>query len=158
MTGDIGVFAVVIGAFQENLAVLEHLKQFVNLYRVQFADFINEQDTAMCLGNSTRFRLGDAGHAQRAGTLVNRIMNRTDQRVGDPPLIKASRSGIQLYKLGAGTKRAVGVLFGFFQDQPGRGSLANTGGTVKNHMLRIGAAQGGAQRFQAVFLADNFLE
>ena len=155
---DVSVLGVIIGAIEEDLAVLQHLQQLVELDRVQFADLVQEQDAAVGLGDRSGLGLRDAGHAQRPRPLIDRVMHRTDQRVGDAPLVKAGGSGVQLDELGMGAEGRARVLLGLLQHQSGNGGLAHAGRAVDQDVLGVGAAECCPQCLQAVFLANDLLE
>ena len=44
--------------------------------------------------------LGNSGLPHRSGALINRIVDRTDQRVGDSPLVETGRCRVKLDKGG----------------------------------------------------------
>ena len=94
----------------------------------------------MRLGDRARFGLGDSGDAQRAGALIDRIVDRTDQRIGDAAVVKAGGRRVHFDKFGVLFKRGERLLFGFFQDDPGRRRLADAGRSVQQDVLGIGAA------------------
>ena len=125
---------------------------------VQFADFVDEQNAAVCFGDGARFGLGYTRYAHGACSLVNGIMNGADKRIGDTPFVKTGRAGIHLDKLGISAKGRYGTAFGLFQNQPGGCRFSDTRRTVNQHMLGIRAAQGRLEGFQPFLLADDFGE
>lgn len=96
----IAVFRVVIGALQQHLAVFQHLQQLIHLNRMQLANLIEEQNSPMRLGYCARLRLWDSGHPHGPRSLIDRIMHRADQRIGNAALVEARRSGVDLGEFG----------------------------------------------------------
>ncbi len=140
MARHIGIFAVVIGTLQEYLAVLKHLEQLVDLDMVQLPDLIDKENPAVGLGHGAGLGLGDPGHAQGAGPLVDRIVDGADEGVGDPPFVKAGGGGIQLDKDSVFFKGAQRIFLGIIQDQPRGRRFPDPRRSVEDHMLGVGPA------------------
>jgi len=97
-------------------------------------------------------------HAQRPRALIDGIVHRTDQRIGDGPLVKADAGGVHFHKGRVqGKGRAAGLL-GRLQHQAGGAGFANAGRAVDDHMLRVGPAEDGLQRPDALTLAYDILK
>ncbi|MNV25533.1 hypothetical protein D3C71_1166300 [compost metagenome] len=108
---------------------------------MQFTDFIKEENAAMRLGHRSRLRLRYSCDSHRTGSLVDRIMNRTDQRIGDAPLVKTGGRRVDFRKLRIRLEGREGIPLGLLHHNAGGRRLADTRRTVNDNMLGVGAAQ-----------------
>ena len=72
----LGVSRVVIGRLKMHALVLEHFEQFVLQHIVHFTDFVDKENTAVCVRHQTRFRLRHPRIRKQAlCALINRVMH-----------------------------------------------------------------------------------
>ena len=148
-----GVIGVVVGRFQHHLAVLQDLEQLVHLDGVQFADLVQEQNSAVRLAHRAGLGLGNPLHTQRSGTLIDGIMHAADQRVGDGALVKAHAGRVHFNEGRVGQKGRALALLRRLQHQTRGAGFAHARRSIDEHMLRVLSAQNGLERFDAVLLA-----
>ena len=72
------ILRAVIGRFQHDLPVFQHLEQLIHLDGMQFTDLVQKQHAAMRLGHGSRLWLWHSLHAQRACALINRVVHTAD--------------------------------------------------------------------------------
>ena len=95
---NVSIAPTIIAALKPRHSVLQHLQQFIHLYRMQLPDLINEQDTPMGFADRPGTGSGDTRIAKGSCPLINGIMDRTHQGIGNIPFIKLQRGGIDLHK------------------------------------------------------------
>ena len=149
------VIRIIIRAVQHHAAILQHLQQLVHLHRMQFADFIQKQHPAMRFGDRAGFGLRHALCAQLPRTLINRVMDAADERVGNRAFIKAHARRIHLDERRILAEGRPLRLLRRLQHQPRRAGLADAGRAVNQHMLRIRAAENRLQAANAVLLTNH---
>ena len=81
---------------------------------MKFADLINKQNTTMGLTDSPLLRLRNASLTVSARSLIDGVVNTSQQRIGDAAFIKTGSGPIDLYHFGIGKKGSSGALFCFF--------------------------------------------
>ena len=137
--------------------VLQHFQELVHLHRVQFADFVQKQNAAMRARYRAGFGLRHALRAERACTLVNRIVNGADQRVCNCAFVETHTGSIHFDKRRFRVKWGFRVSLGLLQHKACRAGFPHTRRAVQQHMLRVFAAQRRAQRADAVRLPHDIL-
>ena len=154
---DGAVVRVVVGRLEHHLPILQHLQQLVHLNGVQLADLVQKQHAALCLGHGARLGLGNTLLSQCAGSLVDRIMDRPDQGIGDRAFIEPDGGGVHLNEGGVLAEGGSPGLLRRLQHQTRRAGLADAGRAVDDDVLRVGAAENGLQRTDAILLPDDVL-
>ena len=92
----------------------------------------------MGFGDQARLRFRDPRIGQvAAGALINRVVDRTDERVGHIPRIPAQRRPVRFDKGRIRAKRCKGQLLGFVEDDAGSRRLADARRSVEEQVLRI---------------------
>ena len=149
------ILRAVIGRFQHDLPIFQHLEQLIHLDGMQFADLVQKQHAAMRLSHRAGFRLRNALHAQRACALINRVVHTADQRVRYRPFVKTDAGSIHFDEGRVGAKGCSRALFGCFQHQTGGAGLSDARRAVDDDVLRIFAAKDRFQGFDPVLLTHD---
>jgi hypothetical protein len=126
--------------------------------RMQLADFIQKENTAVGFCDSAFLGLRDTRDAVSACALVNRIMHAADQRIGNIAFVVADARRVHLYKLRIRLKGRDAAFLGAIHHKTRRTRLAHAGRPVYQHVLRVFAAQRGAKRRNAFFLPNDLVK
>ena len=98
---------VVIGAVEAHHAVLQHLEQLVHLHGVHLADLVEKKHAAVGARDRAFLGLRHAALPQRAGPLIDGVVDAAEERVGDGALVKAQAGGVHLDKGRVARQRGV---------------------------------------------------
>ena len=134
------VSGVVIGAVEAHHAVFQHLEQLVHLHGVHLADLVEKKHAAVGARDRAFLGLRHAALPQRAGALIDGIVDAAEERVGDGALIKAQAGGVHLDKGRVRAKGRALRALGRLQRQPRRAGLAHARWAVDEDVLRVLAA------------------
>ncbi|MNC37422.1 hypothetical protein D3C75_859840 [compost metagenome] len=109
----------------------------------------------MRLGNGPRLRLRHTSHAHSPCSLINRVMHRTNQRIGNAAFVKTGGGGINLRKLCIAFEGRERISLGFLHHHACSRRLADARRAVNNNMLRVGTAQCRLKGAQPVLLPHD---
>src|SRR4051812_27433121 len=99
--------------------------------------FIYEQYASMCIADCTLLWLRNACLSHCPGSLVDWIVHRTDERIGNPSFIEPGCGGVQFNKNGRILKRGLAIFLRLFQNKSGSCRFPYPRRTVNYHMLGI---------------------
>ena len=122
---------------------------------MKLADFVQKQNAAMRAGDSAFLRLRHAIDAKLSCSLIDRIVNAADERIGDGAFVEADTCRVHFDKRSIFAEGRFAHFAGFLKDQSCGAGFADARRTIDNDMLRIAGAKDGPQRLNAFFLTDD---
>ena len=95
----LGVRGVIIGRLKVSPLVLQDLQQFILQHFIHFTDFVDEQNATMRIGDQARLWFRNPAVRQRfLRPLIDGVMDRAQQRIGDIARVPAQRRAVGFHK------------------------------------------------------------